>query len=308
MVVGSGIAVGAGRDGIGALDSKTGATLWSTKTSQAQSWASSGIAIGGGLVFMATNHGLYALDKESGEIAWHAKHKDAEGSPLIFEEHCLVGARKGLFAQSLAKKGRKAWSLELKDQVNGAPAFDDGVLYYYGDTLLHAFDTAEGRKLWEIPAARPSQSCPIVTDDSIIHIPKRGYIGAADRGTGEERWMSECDTYGRTFAASSDTLVVKDYEGLFHAFELATGDLKWSSPGGRKEPYGIGSASPIIVGQVVVCVTVEKNNSDDRFLTGLGLKDGSLLWDLGPVSDALAEEQKKNAPRADILTEESPTQ
>jgi outer membrane protein assembly factor BamB len=284
-----------------ALEAESGATRWSIKTAATQSWPTSGISIARGAVFLATNHGLHALDANSGEPLWSAKLPGANGAPLVLDDVCVIGAKKGLHALSLEKRGRKAWTFALERQAGGNPAFRDGVIYFHGDKSLFALDASDGKKVhWKVPAFdMPNllRAGPVVTADRVLYVAEGSVLASADRATGEAQWHAKVGgaIYDHGLAVSGDTIVVKDGDGRLHAFDVGSGRLRWSSNGGHAEPYGIGHAGPVIAGSTIVCVTVADTGDNPRRLCGLDLQSGELLWEVGPakVKAAIRAEQKK---------------
>jgi outer membrane protein assembly factor BamB len=246
---------------------------------------------------MATNHGLHAHDARTGERLWSARVPGAAGTPLVLDELCVVAGRGGLHARALDKKGRKAWTFAVKDRVTTAPARAEGLAFFYADAQLLAIDLATLKLAWSAPARQPQRATPVISGDLVLYLGTAG-LTAADRRTGKRVWVcrdDEAQVGGRPWACTFDALVLRDDEGFIRAYELGTGKPTWRSRAGRDEPYGIGSAGPIVVGQTVIAVTVENAATPTTFLSGLDLATGRLLWDIdraGPRR-AIAQEQSK---------------
>ena len=297
VCAGEGMVLGCHGSQLVALAADGGETSWSTRYAKGQAWPKSAFAMGAEAVFMASNKGLHAFDPSSGELLWTAKLPGAEGAPLVFEHVCILGANKGLHARSLAKKGRKLWAYEVRDRVVGVPAYAAGVFYFYADTQLMALDATTRELRWSLPAFTPSRAAPIVGDTQLIIMPAYGSIAALDLETGEQRWRVDgTESFGDTpMALAQGRVVLRDGKGRLRAYAVDDGAELWISDAGRTSPYGIGSAGPIVVGDTVVCVTVEDSMSSPRYLSGLELASGEVRWELGNAKpqEAMAAEQER---------------
>src|ERR1019366_5262242 len=107
----------------------------------------------------------------------------------------------------------------------------------------------------------------------------RCYVNCLDAATGKPAWRKSKEDYPKFFTSSSpiiaDGMCIIFLDSLT-AFDLNTGDKKWSFAGGA--PYG----SPVLmtVDGVKQIVTATGGNN----LVGVSLADGKLLWEVKLVS------------------------
>ncbi len=261
-----------------------GKTVWKTELSKTRSWIIGSACVDRGVVYQATNQGLYALDAKSGQVRWVARLSTVHGSPLVVGDLVFMGSGEGLIGLSVAN-GRKKWKCavkrdEGKQGVIAGTAYRDGILFFVAEGMLHAVELASSKQLWTAPAF--SQAEPSVDESSVYTRSGRG-LSAFDRATGKERWHQESIDldFDNTVAVARDRVVVRDEGGRLFALEKAHGERLWEY--GTRVPYGIGRASPIIAGDLVLCVLVDKeDNHTTSALHAVDLTTGKKIWSIGP--------------------------
>jgi outer membrane protein assembly factor BamB len=295
------VAVGSGyRCEVAALETATGKTRWRVDppTRAKQTFAKAGNLIADGAVYFGSNQGLHALDAKHGTQRWLAKLSGICGAPIVVGETVVVGANRGLYAIN-RDTGRKAWTFAFDTQAAGPVAFRESTLYFSGDESLFALDATDGKTVkWKVAAfGGPAlHAAPAVTSERVVFVAKNGAPACVDRVTGELQWTAQTkhSFYAHPFALSAERVVLKSIDGIIECYDLATGNQAWSSTGGRTKPRSIGHCGPIIAGTTVICMTAE-HSTGTRFLSGLDLKTGKVMWELDgkPVANALADEQKR---------------
>jgi outer membrane protein assembly factor BamB len=271
------------------VDARTGKHRWERQMSTSRSWPTSDPCVARGVLYMGTNLGLHALDIRTGKERWRARLSGVTGAPLVVGDHCYIGASKGLYALS-TETGRKQWTFPLQKTARGAPAWDEGVLFFFVDHTLFAVEESSKKVRWKVRVEEHGDGGPVVLDELVLFVKASNLLAAVDKRTGKERWATRLrnQVYGslrhRTLAAADGTVVVRDGEGRIVALAARTGKRRWVyDVGGR--PYGIGRASPIIANGTVYTGVVEEGEDDEpqTFLVALDLQKGSLLWRLGAM-------------------------
>lgn len=290
VIAGEGIAVGATSSfncWVTALDPKSGKTLWSKKTSESQSWPAGEPCIADGVAYLPTNHGLHAFDAKTGKDRWLARLSGAQRAPLVWADTIVVGAKKGLYAISLAN-GRKKWTFAAKTAAYGHVASDARSLFFHADGKLVCLDPANPKKpRWAIPSCDSTflRGGPLVSGDRVFFFHDALEIAAADCGTGKLVWRAKREEliWQHGFALSGDTLVLKDGTGALVAFDAENGKVRWTAGLEKGKTYGIGHGGPVIANGAVFCVLTEESEDDydnPRFLHAFDLKSGKQLWKL----------------------------
>jgi outer membrane protein assembly factor BamB len=292
VVVADGVAVAASSSFnaffVGA-NARTGKLLWAQPMSTSHSWPTSEPCVAHGVLYMGTNLGLHAVDARRGTERWRAMLSGVTGAPLIVGDRCYIGAGKALYALS-TETGRKQWTFPLRGAARGAPAWDDGVLFFFGDDTLFAVEEASKKVRWKVRARGHGRHGPVVLDELVIFAKSEDTLAAVDKQTGQERWAVQLrgqaagSISDHTLAAAEGMVVFRTGEGRIVALAAKTGRRRWVYDVGGK-PYGIGKASPIIGDGTVYTGVVErlKDGEYRTLLVALDLQKGSLLWKLGAL-------------------------
>lgn len=228
-----------------ALDARTGAMKW-----PGGFWTKAGIAappaVAGGLVyFMSTDTIMYAANTVSGQLSWATRigSGSRQTTPVVADNVVYVAAGNTLYALQ-AKSARVKWSAPLPGDITTTPAVAKGIIYFaYKDGKSSKFCalTSAGKIKWQpVDIGAPSNSSPIVVDDTAIITANRGIILAVDIETGKTRWkytvMPSILEYGsqrykyryvNLVAApvvANGTLYVLADDGALHAFSMDTPD------------------------------------------------------------------------------------
>ena len=182
---------------------------------------------------------------------------------------------------------------------DATPALVGDKLFAFGrqdtDEVVLCLDATSGKTLWEAkypadfvvtgPAARHPgpRSSPVVADGKVCALGVGGIVSCLDAATGKVIWrkqttndflgigykvdtaMSPLVVDGRCFVAVGGAT-----NGAFVAFDLASGEPKWKWDGN-----GPASASPAVM---TVQGTKQIVTLTAKYLVGLGVSDGKLLW------------------------------
>jgi outer membrane protein assembly factor BamB/hemolysin-activating ACP:hemolysin acyltransferase/orotate phosphoribosyltransferase len=203
VVCGDRIFVGTEGGRLRALESATGAELWSF---QAEGCWRKGIwstpAVFGGCIFFgAYNGSLYCLDIVEGHQRWRADCADWIGSSPIISttyglvviglEHALAG-RRGSVAAFRLDTGEKVWERDAAELVHGSAALSEDQSRLFigtnGGELL-CLDTLTGALRWRFRAGGELKAAPAVAHDAGVVIVGSfdGCLYLVDGSTGEPK-------------------------------------------------------------------------------------------------------------------------
>ena len=277
-----------------ALNAKTGRLKWRKKVGRC---AAASPTLAKGVVYQSYMDFVPCPQDRPGAsgfvIAWNAKNghriwkwngQPVESSPLLVGNTLYVGSwDHGLHALN-AKNGHQRWRFQADDQVNTAPAYDHGTVFFGTDAgTVYAVDARSGRMKWKAGDAREFfYATPTIAYGRV-------YIGSTD-GTmyvygaksGRLLWARPLGSYIYGAAAVYKRKVyVGTYDGSFYALDAATGDTKW-----RITASGAVHAAPTIMGGVVYYATCSscgsaasrtvKHGPDGTY--GVSAKNGHQLW------------------------------
>jgi outer membrane protein assembly factor BamB len=182
---------------------------------------------------------------------------------------------------------------------DATPALVGDRLYAFGrqdaDEVVLCLGAAGGKILWEAkypadyvvtgPAARHPgpRSSPVVADGKVCVLGVGGIFSCLDAATGKVVWRKQTtnDFLGTGYRVDTamSPIVVDGWciaavggktNGAFIAFDLASGEPKWKWDGD-----GPASASPVVM---TVQGTKQIVTLTAKYLVGLNLADGKLLW------------------------------
>ncbi|WP_406663965.1 outer membrane protein assembly factor BamB [Gallaecimonas sp. GXIMD1310] len=197
-----------------------------------------------GVVLINTTSGkLVALDADTGKQKWVYDQNVPKltlrgvSAPATTNGAALVGTPDGKLAAVIMDNGLPAWEqnvspgkgdnvLELLRDVDGTPVVVGPVVYavaYNGE--LVAIDLRSGRPLWKRDYS--SYRAMAISGFDLVVTDAQGYLYKVDRRNGLEKWSQTMLHYRRVTAPAivDDKVVVGDFEGYLHWFDLASGKL-----------------------------------------------------------------------------------
>jgi outer membrane protein assembly factor BamB len=211
-----------------ALDSRTGAELWtaSTGTIGGGTYGAAGCVVAGAVVACG-DEDIVGVRRGDGALLWRY--------------HATVGYSPGYFSLSFA--GSTVYA--------GSPS---GTMY--------AIDATSGTARWAVrlfPADTDHITVfePTVDNDIVvagytkfpIAKPSRGGVAALDAATGQVRWIAEYPQPDTTIGTNGRTTVLwqnvvlgsSKYKGTIYAMDRATGAILWTLPGVGRNPARFGA-------------------------------------------------------------------
>ncbi len=190
---------------ITARDIETGEIIWQRYVT-ANAWTSA-LSLDDSTLFVGTSIGFtpwqdttfYALDPFTGELKWGKVFKTVEYSPIVVES-LVYAPSLGLPAKlgCWNYRGDSIWTV-ISWMSDGAPAYDDGVVFHTGKDTLH--------NIYEI--------------DSTVYA--RAYL------TGELIWDFTGSGWIFNLMAYEGKIVFSPFFDPLYALNSQTGDMIWSN-------------------------------------------------------------------------------
>lgn len=262
------------------MDGDDGEVLWERRLPREV--ASAPVPIDGAVLVAeptATSESrLTAVDAATGVPRWERVVPDGTD---VAAGDTVVLLRTGDELEALAADdGSDRWRRAVSGTVLDADGRHILLLLDGGGTLV-ALATADGSTLWEeelAPSAPAIRATATLADSQVAVVGEGdGTVRGLDRSTGETRWTSPTARRGETLAVTPGGLVVFVDRGRdYTALDARTGTLAWEAGGLVVSPEDL-----LIGSREAVSVT------SDRQVTGIGLIDGSTLWQarLAPVGE-----------------------
>ena len=190
--------------------------------------------------FSAPTNVIAAIDTTTGKVAWSEKRDagteeygitaSAVGKRLVYTDY-----RENLTVRDTTT-GRQVWTKKMgKSNYRRFAVHEDLVIVADG-RRLRAFDLATGKEPWSLATEEFSQfKDPQVLDGVLYASDSVRGLWAVNPGTGKQIWhnedLLETATQAWQFAKVGGTLYGAtefDKEGGVHAFDAATGKLRWT--------------------------------------------------------------------------------
>jgi outer membrane protein assembly factor BamB len=176
---------------------------------------------------------------------------------------------------------QKAWSagvggdepklrLGLGVSVDGERAFTAG---HGGDVL--AVDARTGKRLWKTDTKLPLAGGPGAGGGLVVVGSSFGDIVALDAMTGKQRWKTRINSEILSAAAvDEDLVVIRAVNGHVYGLAAFDGQQRWNADQQVPRLSLRGTATPIIVGDIVAC------GFDNGRVLALNRRDGTTAWEV----------------------------
>lgn len=275
---------GSGSGTIYALNAQTGETLWST--GGFGQLESTGAIAGDLLVAGGYNNEVRALNRHTGEELWSfATPRPVQAAPLIVGERVIIATDQAVYALDLGS-GQRLWEVASGNEnaFMGAPAYDEGILYTTGGSLLLALDSESGKELWRVKNAE--QFLALAVANGLVYVGNwDGALYAFDQLTGEQRWkyQARAGEFWSAPAVSDAIVYVGNGDQFLYALNAHSGELIWSF-----KTAGRAVSEPLVAdGVVYVSDSSHEFPRGPRHLYALDALTGAELWVFETVSTFL---------------------
>ena len=181
---------------------------------------------------------LYAFDRWSGEELWNFETEKAiYATPLVQDDRVFFGSGDGNMYCINAEDGSLNWKFDTQRLIKNKAAYKDGKLIFGGwDNYLHCVDADKGNEIWR------------------VQISKNRYFAAATSNP----------------AISDSVVVIASHDHTVHAYNLYTGENKWTK--NNMENAKPGYSSPLILDEKIYF------GSLDGYIFSLNIQEGDLNY------------------------------
>jgi outer membrane protein assembly factor BamB len=195
------------------------------------------------------------------------KDEPIEGPAALTEIEPVLNVRKAW--EFRAGTGSGKLDLALRPMVEGARVYAAG-----RNGRVHALDLETGRGQWTTDTRLNLSAGPAVGHGMVIVGSSSGLIIALDAADGAERWRSQLS--GEVLAKpalSASVVVVRTVDGRLRGLAADNGRELWMVEHQPPRLSLRGTASPVVVGNVVVA------GFDTGRIGAYSLRDGEPLWE-----------------------------
>ena len=230
-------------------------------------------AVVDGTAFVAApNAGVFAVDTETGTADWTFESDRALSSPTVVDGTLFVtagsssrdGATGRVYALNAAT-GEQRWAADISGDPSWLTVVNETVFVSGTQDRVHALAAASGGTLWETQIDGSFRTAPVVAEGRLF-IGAEEALFALSTVDGTEQWQ-----FDRKFVApptvADGVVFAGDGSARFHAFDAATGELRWS----------VGTDnSPLLSAPTVADETVLASGSSTLF--ALRVDTGERRW------------------------------
>ncbi len=220
----------------------------------------------------APEAGVFAVDTETGTADWTFESDRALSSPTVVDGTAFVtagsvsqsGATGRVYALNAAT-GEQRWAADISGDPSWLTVVNETVFVSGTQDRVHALAAASGGTLWETQIDGSFRTAPVVAEGRLF-IGAEEALFALSTVDGTEQWQ-----FDRKFVApptvADGVVFAGDGSARFHAFDAATGELRWS----------VGTDnSPLLSAPTVADETVLASGSSTLF--ALRVDTGERRW------------------------------
>jgi outer membrane protein assembly factor BamB len=269
---------------IRALDSATGAVVWSTQLTDPKGNKASlfggGVSVDGARAYATNGVGdAAALDSATGKILWKKRPGGPlRGAPTLSNGNVYVVSQDNQLFALNAETGDTVWNESGTLEAAGvfgvaAPAAAQGtVVAGFSSGELTAYRYENGRALWQDALSRTSitttvstlsdiDADPVVDGGRVYAVGQGGRMVALELTTGQRLWELNIAGISTPWVAGDWLFVVTDDDRLL-CVQRATGRIRWVSQLPRwrnpKSKKGeIGWTGPVLAGDRLLVASTE---------------------------------------------------
>lgn len=243
--------------------------------------------------------GNVSLSGTSGTSAWRSRVVEKASKrnvrpsvpPIVHGGRIYVYDTTGAVT-ALAPGGGKAWSVSLAPQGEkshaaggGIAAAGNAVFAATGFGELVALDAGSGSRLWTFDVGAPAHSAPTAAAGKVFVVSSTNVLHAVNQSDGTEAWRYPGipETAGVLSAASpavsGNTVVVPYSSGEVIAFDVESGQLKWSDAVIRStRTLAVSGLTDVAASPVIYEGVVYATGVSGRTIA-VGLNGGERVWE-----------------------------
>ena len=210
--------------------------IWRTELSGG--FHNTGITVKGNYGFINDLSGrVYCINLDNGEIAGQVKIKGSVQSTPVIYKNFLVFIETSLENDSSflsvydILKGEYAVHKEFSGKVNSEIILnEDGIYFVTIEGFAYKFKM-DGSLVWRHESKQFIHSNPALSSGVLMFGTDSGCIMGLDVNTGERKYVSKVSakSFESGAAAGKDTAYICGNDGLFYAFDIGTGKVKFKT-------------------------------------------------------------------------------
>ncbi len=127
---------------------------------------------------------------------------------------------------SATPRPAERWSLVLRSGPWGVAADDRGAVVVGDDGSVSSV-TVAGRARWTTRGLDVTEAAPALSGDAVLVGGESG-VTLLDRRDGRTRWHADTSVAAPAVTLAGNVALAGDAAGTLHAFDAATGDLRWA--------------------------------------------------------------------------------
>lgn len=230
-----------------ALDATTGEVRW--QNAETNAGENTPTVVGETLYLTNVDGQLIALDRATGAEKWRfAETISSESLPTVVDGVIYVGSEDGAVYAIDANTGSEKWRAQATGGIFRSLSIRDDVIYF-GTMNGHveARNLVGGSPIWQVTGPDPEQTigAPAIAEGIVFAGLAPGY-SALDAKTGEVLWSSAPIEGSIANAAGNGLLISAREDGVVHAYDVKTGEERWTFATGAKV-----QAAPAIIGDTI---------------------------------------------------------
>jgi len=175
--------------GVYAIDSRTGSLIWKKRIGNT---AISAPTLAGSVLYVTDNdYGLCALDAGTGDRRWNYYPGLSISNPAVSNGTVYLSAETGALVAVDAVTGAFKWRSLGSLNIQCAPSVLNGIVYLAAGLNIYAINGDNGSLVWNTTityANFAGFSSPVISEGVIFAANYNGYVFAFDLASGQQKW------------------------------------------------------------------------------------------------------------------------
>ena len=197
------------------------------------SFSTTPAVVGENAFLAASEAGVFAVDTETGTTDWTFESDRALSSPTVVDGTLFVTAGSPSQSEATgrvyalnAATGEQRWTADISGNPSWLTVVNETVFVSGTQDRVHALAAASGGTLWERALDGSPRTAPVVAGGRLF-VGGEEALFALDTVDGTERWRFDGQFVAPPTVADG-VVFAGDGSARFHAFDAATGQVRWS--------------------------------------------------------------------------------
>jgi outer membrane protein assembly factor BamB len=171
---------------------------------------------------------VVALDNKTGNLEWQYLSEDGFIKSVYATDKHLAFIGYQDFINGLSTKdGKLLWRRDSGNWVPSISGFEDTIYYGSANTMVHAWNIANGKTIWQYNIQNGSFNyvlgAPIRIGDRIIFMSQKGWLIVLDANNGEEILNKKTDVVSRIgISTDGEWVIAGDITGVVSAYNIGS--------------------------------------------------------------------------------------